>query len=312
MIDWTNTHFRMLMRILAPNALLYTEMQTTGAVFNNPKRALFFDKREEPIALQLGGSCPQALSTAAQMGQDAGFQEINLNLGCPSDRVQAGSFGACLMQKPKEVDACIRAMKKAVTIPVTAKLRIGVDNQDSYAFFADFVRVLVAAGCDGFIIHARKAWLQGLSPKQNRTIPAINYDFVYQIKAELPQYPMIINGNITELDAIQHHIEKVDGVMLGRLCCDNPYALALIHKGLYPDCPVPSRSQAIAFYLDYARRQQLMGQPLSVLLKPLYQMAHGLPFAKNWKQQLLSAKQSGNLSDLLLTSIEEVGTWVYT
>ena len=180
--------------MLAPKALVYTEMQTTGAIANNPRRALPFSQQEHPIALQLGGSDAHALAQCARLAEEEGYDEVNLNLGCPSDRVKAGHFGACLMSQPALVSECIHAMREATCIPVTAKIRIGIDNQDSYAFFSDFVHQLVAAGSQKIIMHARKAWLNGLSPKQNRTIPPINYEFVYRIKSELPAHiPIVIN-----------------------------------------------------------------------------------------------------------------------
>lgn len=295
MIDWTNTHFRVLMRILAPEVLLYTEMLTTGAILNKPKRALFYDKREDPLVLQLGGSEPKALADCAKMAEEAGFAEINLNLGCPSDRVQAGRFGACLMREPLLVSECISEIKNKVSIPVTVKTRIGIDHEDSYAFFSSFVKTMVSAGMDKLVVHARKAWLKGLSPKQNRTIPPINYDRVYQIKKELA-CPVIINGNIDNLTAIQRHLEKVDGVMLGRLATNNPYAIATIHHALYPLIEKPSQLSILQTYIDYIKKQQEQGHPLSILLKPLQNFAYGLPFARIWKRSLSLAQKKGCLS----------------
>lgn len=284
MIDWTHTHFRVLMRLLAPKALLYTEMQTPPAIAHHPQRCLYFSPMEHPIALQLGGSDPGALLSAAQQAQDMGYQEINLNLGCPSDRVLSGQFGACLMNEPKQVAQIIHTLKRHLHLPVTAKTRIGIDHQDDYLFFADFIHQLADAGCDKFIIHARKAWLHGLSPKQNRTIPPIQYDYVYRIKADIPQLPFVINGNIGTIDAVNTHLNHVDGVMLGRLACDNPYAIAQIHHSLYPNLPLPSRYQIAQNYVDYI--QTVTHTPLSVLLKPLLNLAHGLPNAKLWKHFL--------------------------
>ncbi len=294
MIDWTYSHFRVLMRMLAPHALLYTEMQTTGAIVNNPARALYYTDVEHPIALQLGGSDALALAACAKKAEKDGYDEVNLNLGCPSDKVQAGRFGACLMNEPQQVVDCIRAMKQAVSIPVTAKTRIGVDNQDSYAFFSDFAHRLVEAGSDKLIVHARKAWLNGLNPKQNRTIPPVNYDYVYQIKQELPQIPVIINGNVLSIDEITKHLNYVDGVMLGRLACDNPYRIAEIHHALYPESMLIKRSQLFALYLDYLIAEFSKGIPLSLLVKPIFGLAHGLPGASQWKQKLMHVLQSKN------------------
>lgn len=292
MIDWTYTHFRVLMRLLAPQALLYTEMQTAGAIFNNPSRALHFHLMEKPLALQLGGADTAALVRCAQIAEQQGFCEVNLNLGCPSDRVQAGRFGACLMAEPEHVAGCIRALKKAVRIPVTAKTRIGIDKQDSYEFFRDFAHKLVDAGCDKLVVHARKAWLHGLNPKQNRTIPPLHYDYVYQIKQELPATPIVMNGNINEIVDIHRHLAQVDGVMLGRLACQNPYAIAEIHHALYPDTPLLTRRAILKGYIDYAQSAPGEGVPMSLLLKPLFNLAHGLPGARSWKAALMAIQQS--------------------
>jgi len=298
MIDWTNTHFRVLMRLLAPHALLYTEMQTTGAVKHKEAQALFFTPMESPLALQLGGADKQALLEAALKAEDKGFAEINLNLGCPSDKVQAGNFGACLMAESKLVAECIDTLKQKVSLPVTAKTRIGIDHQDSYEFFSNFVNQLVVAGCDKVIVHARKAWLKGLSPKQNRSIPPLHYDYVYRLKAEYPALPIVINGNIQTLEAIEEHMKLVDGVMIGRLACQNPYAIASLHHHFFPYSPMKSRSEVIAEYLPYLHQAFQNGTPLSILLKPIFNFAHGLPGAGFWKKQLQIAQQDKNVTAL--------------
>ncbi len=299
MIDWTYTHFRAFMRMLAPQALLYTEMQTPGAIMNNPSRALDFHAMEHPLALQLGGADKEALVQCAQMAEQLGFVEVNLNLGCPSDRVQAGHFGACLMAEPQRVADCIVAMKQAVHIPVTAKTRIGIDEQDSYDFFASFAHKLVDAGCDKLVVHARKAWLHGLNPKQNRTIPPLHYDYVYKIKRALPTIPVVMNGNVNELDSIKLHLQQVDGVMLGRLACQNPYAIAVIHHALYPKVPLLNRSTILEKYVDYARPVLEKGVPMSLLLKPIFNLAHGLPGARAWKARLMTIQQARDSNALL-------------
>lgn len=286
MIDWTYSHFRVFMRLLAPQALLYTEMQTTGAITHQPKRALDFYPRETPLALQLGGSDPSALAASAKLAERMGYQEINLNLGCPSDRVQSGRFGACLMADVKLVTECIHALKNAVNLPVTAKTRIGIDHLDSYAFFEDFAHQLVEAGCDKLIVHARKAWLHGLNPKQNRTIPPVQYDYVYQLKKTLPQIPIVINGNIESLEAVHAHLQQVDGVMLGRLACQNPYAIALIHHALYPDYALLTREQYLQHYVAYLQQIDTTHVAISLVIKPLLNLFHGLPGARAWKAQL--------------------------
>lgn len=308
MIDWTYSQFRVWMRILAPHALLYTEMQTTGAIVNNPTRALLFNPTEHPLAIQLGGSDKEALVNSAKAAEQRGYDEVNLNLGCPSDRVQAGHFGACLMQKPDEVAQCVRAMKQAVSIPVTCKTRIGIDHQDSYEFFRNFVLKLVEAGSDKIIVHARKAWLTGLNPKQNRTIPPVNYDYVYKIKAELPEIPIIINGNIKNIPEVKEHLNYVDGVMLGRLACDNPFHITLIHHALYPGSVLLNRSQLLASYQSYIRAECEKGVPLSLLIKPIFNLAHGMPGASQWKQKLMVILQSKNVTLLngLTKSMQEL------
>ena len=294
MIDWTYTHFRVFMRMLAPLALLYTDMQTPGAIVNNPSRALQYHPMEHPLALQLGGADREALVKCAQIAEKHGFAEVNLNLGCPSDRVQAGRFGACLMAEPQQVAECISAMKNAVNIPVTAKTRIGIDEQDSYEFFAAFAHQIIEAGCDKLIVHARKAWLHGLNPKQNRTIPPLHYDYVYNIKRELSSIPVVINGNINEIDDIRRHLQYLDGVMLGRLACQNPYAIAKIHHGLFPHVPLPLRSAVLENYVLYAHSAHKKGVPMSLLVKPIFNVAHGLSGARGWKSKLMTIQQSGD------------------
>lgn len=299
MIDWTYTHFRVFMRLLAPKALLYTEMQTTGAIINNPARTLYFDPKELPLALQLGGADKAKLVQCAIIAEEQGFSEINLNLGCPSEKVQAGRFGACLMREPAHVAECIRAIKAQVSIPVTAKTRIGIDDQDSYDFFSTFAHQLIDVGCDKLIVHARKAWLHGLNPKQNRSIPPIQYDFVYRIKEELPTVPVVVNGNIQSVDELSEHMQKIDGVMLGRLACQNPYAIARIHHWFFPNTPFVTQATILNDYLAYAQQQLEQKVPLSLLLKPIFNLAHGLPFAKRWKEHLAQALQMKTIAKII-------------
>lgn len=299
MIDWTYSLFRVFMRFLAPRALLYTEMQTPDAIKHKPNRALHFDPLEHPLALQLGGANKIALVESAKIAEQLGFVEINLNLGCPSDRVQAGRFGACLMREPEWVMECIDALKQAVRIPVTAKTRIGIDNQDGYTFFSSFAHQLVDAGCDKLIVHARKAWLEGLSPKQNRTIPPLHYDYVYQIKQELGRkIPVVINGNIQTMEEINTHLNAVDGVMLGRLACHNPYAIAGIHHALYPQVSLLTRQELLEQYFHYLQTIDLSNTSMSFLLKPIFNLAHGIPGAKAWKERLLIVQRSGKIENL--------------
>jgi len=284
--------------MIAPSALLYTEMQTAGAIENNQKRALEYDPLEHPLALQLGGADKKALVNCAKIAEQQGFAEVNLNLGCPSDRVQSGRFGACMMAEPALVADCISAMKNAVAIPVTAKTRIGIDTQDSYSFFAEFAHTLVKAGCDKLIVHARKAWLHGLNPKQNRTIPPLHYDYAYNIQKELATIPVVINGNIEAIDDIKLHMTQVSGVMLGRLACKNPYALAAIHHHFYSDTPILKRSEIMRHYTDYLSHHFNKGTPLSILLKPVFNIVHGMPGAKSWKEKLIEAQQSKQLAPI--------------
>lgn len=298
MIDWTYSHFRVLMRMLAQNALLYTEMITPGAMLHQSKRSLEHHASEYPLALQLGGADPGALVEAALIAESQGFQEINLNLGCPSDRVQSGYFGACMMREPLLVGQCIKALKGALSIPVTAKTRIGIDHDDSFAYFSDFAKVLIDSGADKLIVHARKAWLKGLSPKQNRTIPPIQYDYVYQLKALYPHVPIVVNGHIQDIEAIQSHLQLVDGVMLGRLACDHPYAIAEIHHVLFNTPELLSRSAILTQYAAYACQQRDLGANASLLIKPILNMAHGLPNARTWKNALLELTRSGDFDGL--------------
>lgn len=303
MIDWTYTHFRVLMRLLAPNALLYTEMQTSAAIQHQPQRALDFHLMEMPLALQIGGSDPKILADCAREAVAAGYVEINLNLGCPSSRVIAGQFGACLMNNSPRVASCIQAIKQAVNIPVTAKIRLGIDHQDSYAFFADFVHMLVDSGCDKIIVHARKAWLTGLNPKQNRTIPPINYEYVYQVKQEIPLIPVVINGQIQTIEAIKDHLNHVDGVMLGRLACQNPYAIAVLHHELHPEVALPARADVLRQYLAISQNIQSQNQrkiPLSRVLKPLFNIMHGLKGSSAWKASLMDIKDSDTQNNFRL------------
>src|SRR6201991_2333266 len=241
MMDWTDRHCRYFHRLLSPHARLYTEMVTSAALVRGKQlRLLEHSQQEHPVALQLGGSDPQELAIAARFGAEAGYDEINLNVGCPSDRVQSGKFGACLMREPALVGDCVKAMRDAVDVPVTVKCRIGVDDQDEYADLQHFTETMLAAGVQILVVHARKAWLQGLSPKENREIPPLDYERVYRLKQEFPALGVIINGGITTPAAVAGHRAHVDGVMLGRAAYHDPYVLALVEQQLY-GTPPPSR-----------------------------------------------------------------------
>lgn len=255
MIDWTDRHCRVFHRLLSPNALLYTEMITTSAILNgDQKKLLSFSDVEHPVALQLGGSDPTDLATCAKIGEDYGYDAINLNCGCPSDRVQKGAFGACLMADPQLVADGVAAMKAAVNIPVTVKCRIGIDDSDDYNFLEDFIKRVSAAGCDTFIIHARKAWLKGLSPKENREIPPLRYDIAAEIKKNYPDLSIILNGGLTTLDQIQDALKTFDGVMIGREAYNNPYSLTEMELALF-GTPQPDRFEVCKQMIPYIESQ---------------------------------------------------------
>ena len=288
MMDWTDRHERYLLRLLTRHARLYTEMVTTGALLHGDSaRFLAHDPVEYPLALQLGGSEPDAMAVCAQMGEDAGYHEININIGCPSDRVQSGRFGACLMREPDRVAACVRAMSKAISIPVTVKCRIGVDLDDRFEQLVNFVDVVSSAGCTVFIVHARKAWLSGLSPRQNREIPPLDYPRVYQLKARFPELTIVINGGICQWDQVQTHLSRVDGVMVGREAYQNPYRLATVDHELFGFTgPVLSRWQVLELYKPYIRRELERGVRLKQLSRHLLGLFQGQPGARNWRRTL--------------------------
>ncbi|MFN3234725.1 MAG: tRNA dihydrouridine(20/20a) synthase DusA [Gammaproteobacteria bacterium] len=288
MMAWTDRHFRYFMRLISPHTVLYTEMITTGAlIHSDPDRYLLFNKEEHPVALQLGGSDPKELAHCAKLGEQAGYDEINLNVGCPSDRVQKGRIGACLMKEPDLVAECISEMCNNVNIPVTVKTRIGVDDQDSYEALQHFVKTVHAAGCDTFIIHARKAWLKGLNPRQNRSKPPLCYDTVYQIKQDNPNLRIIINGGIKLIENIEKHLKHIDGAMLGREAYRHPYLFAEIEKHFFKNNPL-SREEVLERYTPYISQSLEQGARLNSLVKPLYNLYKGQPGAKAWRQRLAS------------------------
>ena len=289
MLDWTDRHCRYFLRLISRRALLYTEMVTTGALLhgNNPQRFLGFDAAEHPLALQLGGSAPVELAQCTTMAADAGYDEVNLNVGCPSDRVQSGRFGACLMAEPTLVGDCVAAMLAAARIAVTVKTRIGIDDRDSYQELAGFVETVASAGCSTFIIHARKAWLQGLSPKQNRDIPPLRYDWVYRLKADFPKLTVVLNGGLKQLQTARQQLEQVDGVMMGREAYHNPYILAGVDGLFYgDDHPPPRRDQVMASFLDYADRQLAQGVALTALTRHILGLYHGVAGARRYRRYL--------------------------
>lgn len=287
MLDWTDRHCRFFLRQLSKRTLLYTEMVTTGAILFGKGDYLGFDEAEHPVALQLGGSDPAALAECARRAQAHGYDEVNLNVGCPSDRVQNGRFGACLMAEPALVAQCVAAMRDAVTIPVTVKTRLGIDDQDSYEFLCALIDQVAAAGCDSFIIHARKAWLKGLSPKENREIPPLDYERAYRLKRDYPQLTISVNGGINSLAACQEHLGQVDGVMVGREAYQNPFMLAEVDQQLFGESyPSPSRADAIAAFIPYVRRQQQAGERPWAMLRHILGLYQGLPGARQWRRHL--------------------------
>ena len=289
MMDWTDRHCRYFHRLLAPHALLYTEMVTAPAVIHGDRaRLLGYDEAEHPVALQLGGSEPDELAEAARIGAELGYDEINLNVGCPSDRVQSGRFGACLMREPALVRDCVAAMREAVAhlaVPVTVKCRIGVDDQDEYAGLAGFVEAVQASGCDTFIVHARKAWLQGLSPKENREIPPLNYARVYRLKQDHARLTVVINGGIGTLAEVDEHLRHVDGVMLGRTAYHDPYRLAEIEHALH-GTPLPERDEVLRRLRPYVEAHLARGDRLQHITRHILGLYQGLPGARGYRRVL--------------------------
>ena len=288
MMDWTDRHCRVFHRLLSRRARLYTEMLTTAAIIHGDRlRLLGFDPCEQPLALQLGGSSPADLATCAKIGEDFGYDEINMNVGCPSDRVQDGRFGACLMAEPQLVAECVAAMKRAVAVPVTVKCRIGIDDQDPEIALDALARAVVAAGADVLIVHARKAWLKGLSPKENRDIPPLDYQLVYRLKAAMPHVPVIINGGIGSLAEAKAHLAHVDGVMLGRAAYQEPWHLLEADSRLFgEDNPADSMKHAIDAFMPYVERELARGTRLHAITRHLVGAFHGVPGARAFRRHL--------------------------
>ena len=309
MMDWTDRHCRYFLRLITPRARLYTEMVTTGAMmFGNVPRHLDFDRAEHPIALQLGGSDPHALAHCARLGEAWGYDEINLNVGCPSERVQTGSFGACLMAEPALVADCVAAMRDAVALPVTVKHRTGIDAVDEYAFVRDFVGTVAAAGAGSFIVHARNAILKGLSPKENREIPPLKYEFVHRLKRDFPQLTIVINGGITTRADIARELAEVDGVMLGRAAYHHPYALAAADAICFATGEQPrSRAEIVAALLPYVEAQLAVGVHLRAITRHILGLYHGCSGARTWRRTLSDASLlQGGDAGLLLAALREV------
>ena len=286
MMDWTDRHCRYFLRQISPNARLYTEMITSAAlVHGDAEKLLRFDPTEHPVALQLGGNDPQQMAAAARLGAAAGYDEININVGCPSDRVQSGAFGACLMAAPEQVAACVEAIAAAVDVPVTVKTRIGIDENDDEAFFRAFVAPVAAAGCRTFIVHARIAVLKGLSPKENRSVPPLNYPRVYALKRDRPELDVVLNGGVVSVDECRNHLRHVDGVMIGRQAYHHPWFLAEVERtfcNLHPK----SRHDIVTNMMDYAERELSRGAQLKHIARHMLGLFAGQPGARAWRRYL--------------------------
>jgi len=288
MMDWSDRHCRYFWRLLTKNSLLYTEMVTTGALIHGDRaRFLQFSPEEHPVALQLGGSDPAELAQCAQWAQEWGYNEVNLNCGCPSDRVQSGMFGACLMAQPALVAEGVKAMGEACGIPITVKHRIGIDDMESYGELVDFITPIAEAGCDVFIVHARKAWLQGLSPKENREVPPLNYNWVYQLKRDFPALNVIINGGIHTLNQCIDHLKQVDGVMLGREAYQNPWILAEVDEKIFGhDRNGRDRDDIITALIPYVEEQLSKGVHLNHITRHILGLYQGVPGAKKFRRHI--------------------------
>ncbi|MBO9997417.1 MAG: tRNA dihydrouridine(20/20a) synthase DusA [Cyanobacteria bacterium SID2] len=288
MMDRTDRHFRYFMRQITRRTLLYTEMLTTGAILHGKRAKLLgFSPQEKPLALQLGGDDPGELAECSRIVEDLGYDEINLNVGCPSDRVQNGSFGACLMAEPERVAQAVEAMRRAVKIPVTVKNRIGIDDLDRYEDLKNFVRIVADAGCERFTVHARKAWLKGLSPKENRTVPPLRYEDVYRLKQDFPHLFIEINGGFKSLDRIREQYQHVDAVMVGRAAYDTPFLFATVDREIYGEnTPTLTRHQVVEQMLGYCDRWVAHGYKLHVITRHMLQLFAGQPGTKAWKRHL--------------------------
>jgi tRNA-dihydrouridine synthase A len=295
MMDWTDRFYRYFLRQISSHMYLYTEMVTTGAILRGDKnRHLDFDAVEHPIALQLGGSDPKALAECAKMAEDWGYDEVNLNVGCPSDRVQSGMFGACLMFKPALVAECVFAMKNTVSIPVTVKTRLGVDESDSWEFLEEFIDTVKSAGCEEFIVHARKAWLKGLSPKENRTVPPLDYSKVHLVKEKWPELEISINGGFRNLDLVEEQLKYVDGVMIGREAYENPYKMIDIDKRFYGiEGPIKTRREVLESMIPFIEKEMALGHPMNRLTRHMLGLYHGVAGGRYFRRTLSEGVSKG-------------------
>ena len=309
MMDWSDRHCRYIWRLLTRRARLYTEMVTTGALIHGDRDHLLgFDPAEQPVALQLGGAEPADLARCARWAEERGYAEVNLNCGCPSDRVQNGAFGACLMGAPERVRDSVNAMRGACDLPVTVKHRIGIDHMESYGELCDFVGTVAAGGCEVFIVHARKAWLQGLSPRENREIPPLNYPWVYRLKSDFPNLCIVINGGIESLDECEEHLGAVDGVMLGRAAYHDPWLLADVDSRLFGAAPVScSREDLLEQLLPYVQTELNAGTRLNQITRHLLGLYQRVPGARRYRRLLSEqAHRPGAGADVLLAAAAEV------
>jgi tRNA-dihydrouridine synthase A len=312
MMEWTDRHCRFFHRLLTRRALLYTEMLTTGAVLHGDRaRLLRYDAAEHPVALQVGGSDPRALAQCAGIAADFGYDEINLNVGCPSDRVQEGRFGACLMAEPALVGDCVAAMKAATAIPVTVKCRIGIDEQDPEATLALFGETVERAGADRLIVHARKAWLKGLSPKENREVPPLDYERVYRLKAAHPRLTIVLNGGIGGVAATRAHLDRVDGVMMGRAAYQQPWRLLGVDPFIFGDeAPFTSLRAAAAALIPYVERELAAGTRLHAMTRHLHGLFQGVPGARAYRRRLSDAASAQAGAALLIEALALVSDGV--
>ncbi len=308
MMDWTDRHCRYFMRLLSPNVYLYSEMITAAAIHHGDSNKLLqFDQSERPIAVQLGGSDAELMTDAAQQAADAGYDEININVGCPSDRVQSGAFGACLMETPDVVADCYRAMSAEVDVPITIKTRIGINDKDSWDYLRRFVDPLVDAGCRKFIVHARVAILAGLSPKENRTVPPLNYKRVFRLKRELPELEIVLNGGVRDSEQVGEILDHVDGVMIGRQAYHDPYFLAELESRYLSGQQLPSRSEIVERMLPYVERERAAGERLNRITRHMLGLFAGQPGARAWRRSISeNAHKPDAGPEVLLSALDAI------
>ncbi|PTP11790.1 tRNA dihydrouridine(20/20a) synthase DusA [Vibrio sp. 10N.286.51.C3] len=309
MLDWTDRHCRYFHRLLSQQTLLYTEMVTTGAILHGKGDFLEYNEQEHPLALQLGGSNPVDLAACAKLAGERGYDEVNLNVGCPSDRVQNGRFGACLMAEPELVADCVSAMKEVTDIPITVKTRIGIDDQDSYEFLTKFIStVSEKGGCEQFTIHARKAWLSGLSPKENREIPPLDYDRAYQIKKDFSDLVIAVNGGITTLEQTKEHLQHLDGVMIGREAYHSPFILAEVDQQIFGlDSPIKKRSQVVEEMYPYIERELSNGASLGHISRHMLGLFQSMPGARQWRRYISeNAHKKGAGIEVMQTALAKI------